>query len=579
MNQKQKLAVLNLFGRALLENKKYDSYYTRELLKFGVVCSPFCDYNAVFQYVVDRKINPDTTFYTTIEEVTFKTRLELFVDQVLHYASTYGTDFRAKPFIINDTPVDLSGTVVIDTITELEAVERCQNMLYSGMALSQETIENILLIIESNFDIDGIKNREALCLISVKKDVYPSGAEDIVRVLVYRATGKSLLIKDRKTLKLISQSHTIIPIELAGKLSEVFYRFKDIFISFKTNPLNRHTVNRIRKLAAKNHKPFVTPFWSTVLSAQKDLETIEQKAEELNSFRKIAILNAIRERIHNSTNVKPYIIRNGKLWIDINVKNSRNVAYLEKVFDILYQSLIRSAGKNKCEITLPEHLTVMAPVSEKKFMGEIPIYSFVELKNDVIIGINWKEKDGARDLDLSMIDSEGRKIGWDAEFYDDVKSFVYSGDMTTANPEATELLYRREESDGEGIVSVNGYYLENEEASFKVFFAMEKIEKGEPKRDYMVNPENIIFQYETNISDSEEKQLGVFVDSKFIFASLKTSDKRISEKSITDLQLVFMKQIHKHLLTLEQILADAGFTVTKEKNCIMSKDTVIKCLY
>ena len=597
MTKKQKTAILHLFNKALLEGKKQDKYYIHKLLKFGVICSPYSDLEVVYQYVNEKKFNPNATFYKTIEDVMSKTRFELFIDQILHYYSTYGTDYKEKPFIINDTPIDISQTFFIDTILKEEVVERCQDMLYSGIALSQETIENCMIILEDNFEIERIKNKEALCIICAKNETYPQNAEDIVRVLVYKATGRTLLIKDKETLNLISHASLndiIIPIELVEKLSEVFYRFKDIFITFKDNPKNRRTINKIRKLAKKNHKPFVPTLWSNVLSENKDISLIENKLDELNNFRKISLLNTILQNIYNNTKIKPYVIRNGKLWIEISDSNTTSpflvlqniletpiekikeskLTYLQKVFDVIYQSLIRSIEKNKCEIFLPENLVVLAPTSEKNFMGEIPIYSYVELKNDAIIGINWKGKEGANDLDISMIDSHGNKTGWNSNFYDIKKSFVYSGDMTSANPEATELLYRKEESDVEGIVKVNPYN-SKENAKYKVFFAQESISKL--NSNYMVNPENIIYQYDDTIST--EKILGVFADNKFIFCNFKLENKRISEQSITDLQMIYLKQIHKHLLTLEQILTDAGFTVTKTKDCILSKDTVLKCLY
>ena len=576
MNKNQKSAILNLFNKALLEEKVYDEYYINELLKVGVICSRYSDFEVIYQYIKEKKFNPNATFYKTIEDVASKTRLELLIDQLIHYSSTYGTDFRAKPVIVNDTPIDISQTIFIDTIPEEEAVDRCQNMLYSGIALSQETIENILIILENKFEVNRIKNKEALCIICVKNEIYPSNAEDIVRVLIYKATAKTLLIKDRETLKRISESSTVIPIELADKLSEVFYRFKDIFISFKSNPLNKRIVNRIRKLARKNHTPFVPAFWSNVLSDQKDFSVIEKKLEELNNFKKISILNAILQHIFNDTKIKPYLIRNGKLWIETSVSTieEHKLTYIKKVFDIIYQSLIHSVAKNKCEISLPENLVVLAPTSEKNFMGEIPIYTYAELKDDAVIGIHWRGKDGANDLDLSMIDSKGRKIGWNSDFYDEKKSFVYSGDMTTAKPEATELLYRKSESDAEGIIKVNPYNSEKN-AKYKVFFAQESI--PQLRKNYMVNPENIIYQYDDTIS--EEKILGVFADNKFIFCNFRLRNKRVSEQSITDLQLQYLKKVHGHLLTLEQILTDGGFTVTKSKNCILSKDTIIKWLY
>ena len=576
MNRQKKIAILNLFHKSLLEETQCDEYYIRELLKIGVICSPFTDIEVVFQYVNDRKFNPNATFYQTIEDVAAKTRFELLVEQILHYCSTYGTKFQGKPFIVNDTPIDISQTMFIDAISEEEAINRCQNMLYAGIALSQETIENILIILDNNFEINRIKNKEALCIISVKNEIYPLHAEDMVRVLVYKATGKTLLIKDKETLTKISASNVIIPIGLATKLSEVFYRFKDIFISFKNNPLNKRTVNKIRKLARKNHQPFVPAFWSNVLSEQKDFPTIEKKLEDLNNFKKISLLNTILQHIFNDTKIKPYVIRNGKLWIDTTIESVDEIklSYLKKVFDVICQSLISSIARNKCEINLPENLIVLAPTSEKNFMGEIPMYSYIPLKDDAVIGIYWRGKDGATDLDISMIDIKGNKIGWNSDFYDDRKSFVYSGDMTTANPEATELLYRKQESDVEGIVKVNPYNSE-ENARYKVFFAQEPISKL--NLNYMVHPENIIYQYDDTIS--EEKILGLFADNKFIFCNFRLKNRRVSNFDITDLQLQYLKTVHGHLLTLEQILADAGFTITKSKDCALSKDAVLKCLY
>ena len=580
MDKVQKMAILNLFNKALLEDSKQSEFQTNELLKFGIVCSQYADFETVSQYIKGKKLNPNTTFYKTIEDVTSRTRFELFIEQILHYCSTYGTDFQGEAFVINDTPIDISKTIFIDTISEKEAVERCQNMLYSGIALSQETIENILLVLENNFKVDRIKNKEALCIISVKNEIYPENAEDIVRVLVYKATGKTLLIKNKETLNLITKaslSDTLIPVELAEKLSEVFHRFKDIFIALKENPENRRTVNKIRKLAKKNHKPFVPAFWSDVLAEQKDIPVIEKKAEELNNFKKISILNTILQNIFNDTQIKPYLIRNGKLWVETdreNIQDEDKTVYLKNIFDVIYQSLIHSIEKNKSEIALPEDLVVLAPTSEKNFMGEIPVYSYVALKNDAIIGIYWRGEEGATDLDLSMIDNNGYKIGWNSHFYDEKKSFVYSGDMTSANPEATEILYRKNESDVEGIVKVNPFNSQ-ENAKYKVFFAQENISKLQ--KNHMVNPENIIYQYDDTIS--QEKILGVFADNKFIFCNFRMVNKRVSEKSITDLQLLYLKQVHSHFLTLEQILTDAGFKVTKSKDCVLSKDTIINCLY
>ena len=59
MNKKQKLAVLNIFNKALLEDKKYDEYYINELLKFGVICSQHSDFEIVYQYIKEKLSGSD----------------------------------------------------------------------------------------------------------------------------------------------------------------------------------------------------------------------------------------------------------------------------------------------------------------------------------------------------------------------------------------------------------------------------------------------------------------------------------------------------------------------------------------
>ena len=597
-NEYQKLSILKLFNKAVKENQECSDNDLAEVLKYGIISSKFVDVNTLLVYIKQKKFNPNATFYKTFLDITNKSRYELFLDQIVHYYSTYGTNFTAQPFVVNGSTVDISKTIFIETITLSQAIVRCQNMLYSGIALSQETIESILVIIEDDFEISRIKNKEALCIICSKKNLFPENPEDLLRFLVYKAIGKSLLIKDKKTLALISvanHNNSIIPIEHVDKLSVVFHRFKDIFLSFKSNPNNKHTVNRIRKLAKLNHKPFIHSFWSNVVSIKKDLIEVEKKAADLNNFKKITLLNTIMKLLHNDIGIDTYIIRNGKLWVNVDSSAKRSSiqyfseviqiwknnsfskedkkSYLQSVYDILYKTLINDITKNKTEIILPEKLVIMAPTSEKSFMGEIPIYSYISLVKDAIIGINWRSENGADDLDLSMNRLDGSKIGWNSDFYSKSKTFIYSGDMTSAKPEATELLYRKYESDVDGIVKVNPYSAD-EDSQFSVFFACQEINNME--RNYMVNPDNIIYQYSDTIS--EEKIIGLFTDNKFIFCNLKLQNRQVSAKSITDLQLIYLKHNHKHYLTLEKILTDAGFKITKYKNCIMSKDTVLKCL-
>jgi hypothetical protein len=53
---------------------------------------------------------------------------------------------------------------VITPITKEEVIDRCEKMLFAGIALKQETIESILNILDElgySIDIDKVKNKEA----------------------------------------------------------------------------------------------------------------------------------------------------------------------------------------------------------------------------------------------------------------------------------------------------------------------------------------------------------------------------------------------------------------------------------
>lgn len=60
---------------------------------------------------------------------------------------------------------------------------------------------------------------------------------------------------------------------------------------------------------------------------------------------------------------------------------------------------------------------------------------------DIKLWINWRWEDGADDFDLSYLNNNWETISWYNNFYNDENSIVFSGDMTIANTEATELIY------------------------------------------------------------------------------------------------------------------------------------------
>jgi hypothetical protein len=486
------------------------------------------------------------------------------------------------PYVPNNEPeiIPYSTYKIILPITKEECIERCEKMLFSGIALKQETIEDVLTLLDGFkyvIDIEKVKNKEAKMFLCKKFGVLPSDPVEMVRFLVYDVTGKTLLIKDKVTIFTIKNSKIDIckNVEKFGydKLSEVFFRFKPIFLAFKGNKANNKCINKLRKLATKNHKPLALGFFEKLLATEQDLEKLMEKLANVNNFKKVLLLQTINIRL-KETDMRSFGIRNGKLYMKYNTICA-NKPYLCKVYAIIYQSLINSLKEKACVINIPQGVNITIPTSEKSFIGNYPIgTSFDFNKTDCIVGINWKNVDGARDLDLSLMSIDGKKYGWNANFTNERNSIIYSGDMTYAEPEATELFYA-----GKGftpaIVKVS-MFSGSPNSKFKMFLASEKI--GNIQKNYMVDPNNVLFTVDMEM-DSNEKSLGVLTGEKFILAQFRTGRGRVSTSSITDLYTTYAISILDCYLNLKDVLTDAGFTFSNKDTKIdlsdMSKDTLI----
>lgn len=233
---------------------------------------------------------------------------------------------------------------------------------------------------------------------------------------------------------------------------------------------------------------------------------------------------------------------------------------------ILHQSLINSL-KTKVEshkletVKLPKDISIPLPKSEKSFVGNYPLGTIFQLTNDhAIVGINWKEIDGASDLDLSLIDIDGDKFGWNSDYYNQDKSVIYSGDMTSADPEATELFYAAK-GFKPSLIKVNRYCGEPN-SKFTFFIANEKLSKLET--NYMVDPNNITFKVNELKMDSRAKTLGVITDYHFILAQVRTGNKQVAGASITNNYIKYLLDTINHRLYINDIVEEIGLKLVDD---------------
>lgn len=574
------IELLRLFGKELRQDVKTDTKIFNRVnggaIKKGYLVTMGACTEDTVAYLDEIDINPNATFYAAWEDVLSKNRIELLMDQLYHYASTYGTNYEGTPYIPNNIDIDLpyKELKVIDTMSLEEAQNRILTMVYSSMPMKDNTLDDIIsvlkgLSISHLVDIDTIRNRELKLRMYELQNTVPSDPEELVKYIVYRATGSTLVIKSREALVKLKSGFIalsdFINKDNISEISSVFYRYKAIFLALKhTHDGNAEVVNKLRRLAKRNHKPMKAPFWNTCF--EQTLFNIAKYVDDLSNFKKIALINTINARFANTdSDYQPYIIRNGKIFIKegSHFLKKEEVQKYSQIRDILYESLIRSIRQKKVTVKYNHSINLTLPTSEKTFIGNYPMYSSIKMDIDTIIGIYWKEKWGASDLDLSFIRAgDFTKIGWDSCYFTNA-SIIFSGDMTSARPEATELLYfKKDEGLAErGLVRVNNYNGENN-SKFNLFVAKEKIEERDFKKNYMCDPNNIILKAEC-FMDSNDKFLGITYDKTLYLATLRFGNNIVSRGSgVADGYSEYISRSAKSMLTLNDVLKDAGFEDT-----------------
>ena len=562
-------------------------------MQVGYIVHPDACNFATRQFIQSISGNVNSTFYQNWEEVTSKTRFELFIDQLLHYVTTYGTGFahEGNGYVPNATPVGpvyvslFRDYKVIMPCTEEDVYNRCMDMLTSGIAMKQDTIETIVdyvveyvkvneLLESGVFNIDDVANREAVTLLCDYLGIAPNKKFDLFRYIIYKTTGSTLIIKNNATINAIKNSNTQFDFttlsdkQLIG-LASIFYRFKPLFLAFKktykttgynsipVTSKNALIINKIRRMAPKYHTPLAESIVATMLSKVHDSNVITETAAQMNTFQIIRLMNTITERIDHINEKAMYIIRNGKMFVKDGKSYDSMMMYYATVFNILENELISRLSEKATYVKYPKNIVLACPTSEKNFVGDLPFGTYMDLKDsDSFIGIYWREEWGTHDFDLSVLDLDGRKIGWNSDYYSARKDIVYSGDMTSARPEATEImLFRNGAPDGSVMIN---RYCGNNGSKFRFFGGVEPNMKL--SRNYMVDPNFIKFSADV-VSDTTQKTIGLLNLGRFYVMDLGSGNSIVSQQyGSTQNERYYASVLKaKSYLKLTEVLSKAGF--------------------
>lgn len=495
----------------------------------------------------------NASFHKSWAVVRDASMAQLVIQQMIHYMTTYGyarmgvysEDTIYIPLEDLDLPeVKSIPLVIIYGLTWDELLERVIELDGSGIALSEETIGDIVMLVTAHdFDpayVKGLQNRELRTALSDWYGMVPSEPVAFLRYVVSKLTDVTVLVKSPGVIakiKAANGKHLDELLEDApADLASIFYRYKPIFLALKSiSKRKRGFFNRLRKDAPKMHRPvfdYLGSVTGQIKAGTLDLGVLTERLGQTSVWRKIRLLYALRYRIDPCGSIV-YQVRNGKGYataFDWSANPTLLLAAYERVMVSLCVGLSDKLEGKK--IYIPDTVSYALPRSEKMFMGNIPCGSYVAADRDMVVGIYWEDVDGRRvDLDFSLLGVSG-KVGWDGSYRTADRKILFSGDMTSAPRGASELCYCRPGLNGAHLAMVNYYNMhQGDEVDCKVFAARERIR--DMHSQYMVNVNNLLA---TAVHHIDRKQnvigllAGVDGEMRFYFSNMSVG-KNISSSN------------------------------------------------
>ena len=540
-------------------------------------------------------------FYKSFKTVTELSPEKILANKLLHYLSTYGFEqlgiFNHDTVFIPNAEIELPADAkpvkltIINSISNEEIKSRAEKIIMSGIALSDETLENLTTIIkylEMKLDVDSVPNKELRIRLCDMLNILPKNPAEFLRYMIYKVTNSTLLIKSREMIFSIKNN----PIDVdkffsdyiadngIEKLAEVFHRYKPLWLAFKPySKFMKSTVNKMRKLADKYHKPLTPKILDNVTSnSQINVDELKRELEKVPVFKRISLANAILFRTAAPESIA-YMIRNGKVFVEeYDKKFKLNYQTLLTVMESIVE-VVRPNVEGK-KIYLPENLDYAAPISEKKFIGEIPFgtsYNFGS--QSVIVGVHWFNLPDERvDLDLHL-NSPQRSIGWYNDFNEknfvDTKTetVIFSGDMTDAPLDkggATEAYFIGESvKDEMMMINLNCFTSNSAAIPFKLILG--DVKDDNINRQYLINSHEVAFCLPNKI-DGGEMFIGFLYgdvegNKKFYFTTAATNKRIIARRDENSLRMISALQTSlESCLKLKDILKDAGAIFEKADN-------------
>ena len=563
------MKTLKLFNAVIAKPSAKTTAFVSDL---GFVIEPHAIWakDQIMDYYAQQQLDGNQlnkSFHKSWEKINNSDHVDLYIEQIQHYFSTYGTDFTAEVYLPKEV-LDIPGLKlsykVIQAFSKAKMIQKCLGLLQSSIALKEETVDDVLSVLVEDLDYqftgkEDIKNKEALVKIAENYKVYPEHPVEFFRYIIYKTTETTLLIKNKELIDLIKTS-SYNPTDAfkefgLAKLAEIFNRFKPLFLAYKNRAPK--TINKISKLSKKYHQPLaINPLnqVTQVLLSNADLHWLD-KASIFALFKALSACYTRKE----GQDTFVYRIRNGKSWVQkdtVSLVNEKNYTFLMKYL----KNRFNLSGKT---FFTSKHIELGIPTSEKMFVGNIPTGTRF-YGDKLAIGIYWENSWGARDLDLSGLNIGG-KIGWNANYNQADGGLMYSGDITDAPTGAVEYLYAQQGLKSPTLIQ-NNVYTGTSDCNYKIIIGSgDNIDNA-----YMMNPNRVMAELKTNAVQKQtilgmlmpEHDKQCFVLLNFGAGSLKVS----GNTEVATLANQALVQQWSNPLSLTELLLELGAEKTEEKN-------------
>lgn len=476
---------------------------------------------AVDLYGIDA-IRMNATFYKGKDYVINKSRWELFIDQVIHYAGTYGrAAVGLKPLTliplceleIPEADFGQLKITVIRLIGDDEVENLVNETILTTKAPSSRIRENIkaLLPLFTGL-VDDIRSFEIAVMACEHLGLVPKAPNMFLRYLVYVTTGTPMVINNQRTVRIIKAQanlmgntvHDLLVKADMVRLSGIFLRNKNLFLAFKAHSGCAPIINKLRRMANTYHKPLsgesVQNYIALALAGKT--EKLAELHKVMDNREMVKVLNAMAVRMA----VEDYApgvfnVRNGRSYCKDNAYAPLTIEQFrvlddaqETLFKVLIDRL-RPTVEGKV-FYMPSYVDYAVPVSEKQYVGNYPwgtFFSADEPKTNTTVGVSWVNptEDDGTDLDLHCFTADGHHFGWNSDFYSNGGTCVYSGDMTNAPaPDGAAEAFWINGVEVPIIFTLNKFN-GPDKVDFKLALSSEEIKQATQK--YTMDPNKLLF--------------------------------------------------------------------------------------